>query len=103
MNKCLVTTLKASTNNEALSKYNVLTVKIKATDTENIYTQIFTVGASSAGSVSINSKNVGLYKSGISGELLPYPITLGDKGGISSHFENKNGTIEISGKYNIET
>ena len=102
MNKCLVTTLKASTNNEALSKYNVLTVKIKAMDTENIYSQIFTVETSSAGSVSINSKNVGLYKSGISGELLPYPITLDAKEGMSSHFENKNGTIEISGKYNIE-
>ena len=102
MNKCLVTTLKASTNNEALSKYNVLTVKIKAMDTENIYSQILIVGVSSAGSVSINSKNVGLYKSGISGELLPCPITLGANEGISSHFENKNGTIEISGKYNIE-
>ena len=103
MNKCLVTTLKASTNNEALSKYNVLTVKIKAMDTEDIYSQIFAVGASGAGGVSINSKDVGLYKSGISGELLPYPITLNANGGINSHFENKDGTIEISGKYNIVT
>lgn len=101
MNKCLVTTLKAQTNNEALSKYNVLTLKIKALDTENIYGQIFSIGVSGAGGVSINSKDVGLYKSGISGELLPYPITLNANGSISSHFENKDGTIEISGKYNI--
>ena len=76
MNKCLVTTLKASTNNEALSKYNVLTVKIKAQSQENLFSQIFAISASSSGEVLINSNNIGLYKSGISGELLPYPVKI---------------------------
>ena len=55
MNKCLVTTLKASTNNEALSKYNVLTIKTKSVDLPTESTQWFSIGASENGPVSINS------------------------------------------------
>lgn len=101
MNKCLVTTLKAQTNNVALSKYNVLTIKTKASDSPTIDTQWIGIGASENGSVSINSKSVGLYKSGISGELQPYPYTVLANGYLESHFENKDGIIEVTGKYNI--
>ena len=101
MNKCLVTTLKASTNNEALSKYNVLTIKTKASDSPTENTQWINIGASENGGISVNSPSVGLYKSGISGELLPYPYTVIANGSIASHFENKDGIIEVTGKYNI--
>lgn len=101
MNKCLVTTLKAQTNNEALSKYNVLTIKTKASDSPTLDTQWICVGASENGSVSINSPSVGLYKSGISGEIRPYPQTLAANSRIETHFENKDGIIEVTGKYNI--
>lgn len=101
MNKCLVTTLKASTNNEALSKYNVLTIKTKTSDSPTLTTQWFVIGASENGSVSINSPSVGLYKTGISGELHPYPYTVLANGSTESHFENKDGIIEVTGKYNL--
>lgn len=101
MNKCLVTTLKAQTNNAALSKYNVLTIKTKASDSPTASTQWFGIGASENGSVSINSQSVGLYKSGISGELFPYPYTVLANGYLESHFENKDGIIEVTGKYNL--
>ena len=76
MNKCLVTTLKAQTNNAALSKYNVLTIKTKSVDSPTLSTQWIGIGTSENGSVSINSPSVGLYKTGISGELWPYPYTI---------------------------
>lgn len=101
MNKCLVTTLKAQTNNAALSKYNVLTIKTKASDSPTVGTQWIGFGASENGSVSINSPSVGLYKTGISGELWPYPYTVLANGYLESHFENKDGIIEVTGKYNI--
>lgn len=101
MNKCLVTTLKAQTNNAALSKYNVLTIKTKASDSPTTVTQWINIGASENGSVSINSQSVGLYKTGISGELQPYPYTVLANAAIDSHFENKDGIIEVTGKYNI--
>lgn len=101
MNKCLVTTLKAHTNNEALSKYNVLTIKTKASDSPTVNTQWFGIGASENGSVSINSKSVGLYRTGISGELFPYPYTVLANSYLESHFENKDGIIEVTGKYNL--
>ena len=101
MNKCLVTTLKAQTNNEALSKYNVLTIKTKASDSPTISTQWIGIGASENGSVSINSQSVGLYKTGISGELETYPFTVPTNVYKESHFENKDGIIEVTGKYNI--
>ena len=101
MNKCLVTTLKASTNNEALSKYNVLTIKTKASDSPNLEKQWFNIGTVYNGSVSINSPSVGLYKSGISGELLPYPIIVPGSTAFGHAFENKDGIIEITDKYNI--
>lgn len=101
MNKCLVTTLKAQTNNAALSKYNVLTIKTKASDSPTAGTQWFGIGASENGSVSINSPSVGLYQSGISGALLSYPLTVQANTAVESHFENKDGIIEVTGKYNI--
>lgn len=103
MNKCLVTTLKAHTNNEALSKYNVLTIKTKAVESPTLDTQLFGIGASENNRVSINSPSVGLYKSGISGELLSYPIPVTANGYVNSHFENKDGIIEVTGKYNLNT
>ena len=102
MNKCLVTTLKAQTNNEALSKYNVLTIKIKATDSPTTSTQWIEIGTSSNGGISLNSSCVGLYKSGISGELFPYPHTISASKDEGHHFENKNGIIEVTGKYNLK-
>lgn len=100
MVKCLVTKLKASTGNEALSKYNVLTIKTKAVESPTLNTQWLGVGPYTEGdSISINSQNVGLYKSGISGELFPYPSN--NTSYMESHFENKDGVIEIAGKYNI--
>ena len=101
MNNCLVTKLKSSVNNESLSKLNVLTVKIKARSQENVFNQIIALGASSSGEVLINSNNIGLYKSGISGELLPYPVKIPANTEFDSHFENKDGVIEIIGKYNL--
>lgn len=101
MNKCLVTTLKAQTNNAALSKYNVLTIKTKSVDSPTLDTQWIGIGASENGSVSINSQSVGLYKTGISGELWPYPYTILANGYNESHFENKDGVIEVTGKYNL--
>lgn len=101
MNKCLVTTLKAQTNNEALSKYNVLTIKIKASDSPTMDTQWFGIGSSINGSISVYSSNVGLYKSGISGELYPYPINITANNKLESHFENKDGIIEVTNKYNL--
>lgn len=100
MVKCLVTKLKASTGNEALSKYNVLTIKTKAVESPTIDTQWIAFGPYNDGDViSVNSPNVGLYKSDISGELLPYPYNTSSYN--QSHFENKDGVIEITGKYNI--
>ena len=101
MNKCLVTTLKAHTNNEALSKYNVLTIKTKASDSPTVNTQWIRISASENGSVSINSPSVGLYQSGISGALLSYPLTVQANTAVESHFENKDGIIEVTGKYNL--
>ena len=101
MNKCLVTTLKAQTNNEALSKYNVLTIKTKTSDSPTIGTQWIGIGTSENGSISINSTSVGLYKTGISGELHPYPLTVLTNEYRESHFENKAGVIEVTGKYNL--
>ena len=101
MNKCLVTTLKAQTNNAALSKYNVLTIKTKSVDSPTVNTQWIGIGTSENGSVSINSPSVGLYKTGISGELWPYPYTILANGYNESHFENKDGVIEVTGKYNL--
>lgn len=101
MNKCLVTTFKAHTNNDALSKYNVLTIKTKSVNSPTVNTQWIGIGASENGSVSVNSSSVGLYKSGISGELLPYPLTLLTNEYMDSHFENKGGVIEVTGKYNL--
>lgn len=102
MNKCLVTTLKASTNNDALSKYNVLTIKIKASDSPTMNTQWFDIGANSVGNVEINSNTVGLFKSeGISGEVLSYPVIVNASDYIDSHFENKDGIIEVTNKYNV--
>lgn len=101
MNKCLVTTLKAHTNNEALSKYNVLTIKTKVVESPTLTTQWFNIAASENGSVSINSPSVGLYQSGISGALVTYPLTVPANMTVDSHFENKEGIIEITGKYNL--
>lgn len=101
MNKCLVTTLKAQTNNEALSKYNVLTIKIKASDSPTMNTQWFDIGATSAGDVEINSNTVGLFISGISGGVMSYPVIAYAGNYIDSHFENKDGVIEITNKYNV--
>lgn len=103
MSNCLVTKLKSSVNNEALSKLNVITIKTKASDSPTLGAQWFAIGASVNGSVSINSSSVGLYQSGISGELLPYPYTVPANAVIDSHFENKAGIIEVTGKYNIST
>lgn len=100
MVKCLVTKLKASTGNEALSKYNVLTIKTKAVESPNIMSQMLAVGPYKEGdAISVNSPNVGLYQSGISGELLPYPWNVSSL--VESHFENKDGVIEITGKYSL--
>ena len=101
MNKCLVTTLKAQTNNAALSKYNVLTIKTKVIDSPTIDSQWIRISASENGSVSINSPSVGLYQSGISGELHLYPYTVQANQSLQSHFENKDGIIEVTGKYNL--
>lgn len=101
MNKCLVTTLKAQTNNEALSKYNVLTIKTKSTDSPSLDNQWLIIGASENGSISINSPSVGLYESGISGNLWTYPRNVGANEYLHTYFENKNGIIEVSNKYNI--
>ena len=101
MNNCLVTKLKATVNNEALSKLNVLTIKTKATDSPTQVVQWIVFGTSENGSVSINSSSVGLYQSGISGELWPYPYNVPANSRIESHFENKDGIIEVTGKYNL--
>lgn len=101
MNNCLVTKLKASVNNEDLSKLNVLTIKTKASDSPTTATQWFDIAASENGPISINSPSVGLYKSGISGELHSYPLIIPANLNISSYFENKDGIIEVTGKYNI--
>ena len=69
MNNCLVTKLKSTVNNEALSKLNVLTIKTKASGSPTLGTQWICIGASENGSISINSPSVGLYQYGISGEL----------------------------------
>lgn len=103
MNKCLVTTLKAQTNNEALSKYNVLTIKTKAIETPTFGTQWFSINTLGDGNVSIESSSVGMYQSGISGALQPYPITVPVYGGIEKYFENKDGIIEVTGKYNLSS
>ena len=103
MNKCLVTTLKAQTNNAALSKYNVLTIKTKVVDSPTLDSQFIQIGASENGGISVNSSSVGLYKTEISGELLPYPYTVLANGRLFSHFENKDGIIEVTGKYNINS
>lgn len=101
MNNCLVTKLKSSVNNESLSKLNVLTIKTKAIDSPTLGTQLIAIGASENGSVSVNSTSVGFYQSGISGELIPYPITVQANTRIESHFENKDGIIEVANKYNL--
>ena len=93
--------MKAHTNNEALSKYNVLTIKTKAIDSPTVNTQWIGIGASENGSISINSQSVGLYKTGISGELRPYPCTVLANEYLDLHFENKDGIIEVTGKYNL--
>ena len=104
MNNCLVTKLKSSVNNESLSKLNVLTIKTKASDAPTINSQWINIGASGNGSVSVNSTSVGLYQmEGISGPLLPYPQTILANAILQSHFENKDGIIEITGKYNISS
>ena len=103
MNNCLVTKLKSSVNNESLSKLNVLTIKTKASDSPTLNTQWIGIGASENGSVSINSPSVGLYQSGISGALLSYPLTVQANTGVGSHFENKDGIIEVTGKYNLNS
>ena len=104
MNNCLVTKLKSSVNNESLSKLNVLTIKTKASDSPTLNTQWINIGASGNGSVSVNSTSVGLYQmEGISGPLLPYPQTILANAILNSHFENKDGIIEVTGKYNIST
>ena len=101
-NNCLVTKLKTSVNNESLSKLNVLTIKTKPVDSPTLDTQWFNIRTSENGSVSVNSTSVGLYKGGgISGELMPYPITIPANKALNSHFENKEGIIEVTGKYNI--
>lgn len=102
MNNCLVTKLKASVNNESLSKLNVLTIKTKALDSPTLNTQWIAFGTSENGSASINSPSVGLYVSGISGELIPYPINIQANTRIESHFENKDGIIEVTNKYNLK-
>lgn len=101
MNNCLVTKLKASVNNESLSKLNVLTIKIKASDSPTPTTQWINIKTTENGIASVNSENVGLYKTGIAGELLSYPVNVPINGILDSHFENKEGTIEIYGKYNL--
>lgn len=101
MNKCLVTTLKAHTNNEALSKYNVLTIKTKVSDSPTKVTQWLSVATLGNGSVSINSSSVGVSNTGIGGQILPYPYTVNANAEVHLHFENKDGIIEITGKYNL--
>ena len=101
MNNCLVTKLKATVNNESLSKLNVLTIKTKASDSPTLDSQWIIIGASENGSVSVNSTSVGLYQRGISGALHPYPIDAPANQSIESHFENKDGIIEVTSKYNI--
>ena len=88
MNKCLVTKLKAAVNKDDLSKLNVLTIKIKPVDSPTESTQWIMINTSENGSASINSTNVGLYQSGISGALMPYPCTIQANSSIYSHFEN---------------
>ena len=102
MSNCLVTKLKTSVNNEDLSKLNVLTIKTKASDSPTLDTQFIGFSASENGSVSINSPSVGLYKTGISGELWPYPIIVPAGTFKYSHFENKAGIIEVTDKYNLK-
>ena len=101
MNNCLVTKLKTTVNNESLSKLNVLTIKTKASDSPTVESQWICFGASKNDSVSITSPSVGLYQSGISGELMPYPINIPANTRIESHFENKDGIIEVANKYNL--
>lgn len=101
MNNCLVTKLKSSVNNESLSKLNVLTIKTKASDAPTINSQWICIGASENGSVSVNSPSVGLYQYGISGALTPYPINIQANTRHESHFENKDGIIEVDDKYNL--
>lgn len=101
MNNCLVTKLKSSVNNESLSKLNVLTIKTNTVDSPTTNTQMIGIGASSNGGASINSTSVGLYQSGISGALVPYPYIINANNYLESHFENKDGIIEVTGKYNF--
>lgn len=101
MSKCLVTNLKASTNNEALSKYNILTIKTKKSGYPTADTQWLMLGTSENGPISINSNSVGLYKNGISGELYSYPLSIAASNIINTHFEDKDGVIEVSNKYNL--
>lgn len=103
MNNCLVTKLKSTVNNEGLSKLNVLTIKTKTIDSPTVNTQRFRVEAYKM-SVLVNSESVGVYKTGISGELLPYPYTVfpDAPNALEKNIENKDGTIEITGKYNIK-
>lgn len=100
MNKCLVTTLKAHTNNEALSKYNVLTLKIKAVDSPTSNTQYLGIGAVKDSSVLINSTNVSLYADWTNKVLFPYPHAVTSTN-ENAWYENKDGILEITGKYNL--
>lgn len=102
MSNCLVTKLKSTVNNEDLSKLNVLTIKTKVSDSPTTTTQLISIGASENGDVSINSPSVGLYQSGISGALVPYPYNIGANTTVSNYFENKDGIIELTGKYNLK-
>lgn len=101
MNNCLVTKLKSSVNNESLSKLNVLTIKIKAIESPTENSQYIALKASENGPVSINSSSVGLYQSGISGALRPYPCIINANTHLNGWAENKVGIIEVTGKYNI--
>ena len=53
-NNCLVTKLKATVNNEALSKLNVITIKTKTNDSPTLDTQYILIGVSENGSISVN-------------------------------------------------
>ena len=95
MNKCLVTTLKAHTNNEALIKYNV------AVDSPTLDSQYFYVSTSNNGDALINSSNITLYKNALSGEYYSLPVTIPAHSRFQGYCENKEGIIEVIGKYNI--
>lgn len=101
MNKCLVTTLKAHTNNEALSKYNVLTLKINPYSEGVASRQLLTVKLGGNGNGTINSNDVRFYTNGASGDLLSYPITILPNSIFNKYVENKKGTVEVYNKYNI--